>query len=63
MFFDLEARELRERIITICNESELPMEMKQYIIKDIYEQCKAGADKVILSQLNERKQNSEKPQE
>ena len=52
-------RQLEDDIIALLNNSPVDMEVKRLIIADVMHLVTAKSDKVIMSELNEVKQNAE----
>ena len=61
---DLEIRRLTEKIVGILNDSNIPIEVKRYVLKDIYLQVEAKAEEIIrqeeAEERNKQKQAKEK---
>ena len=47
---DLEIVRLSEKIISVLNESQIPIEVKRYVLKDIYLMVEAKAKEIIMQE-------------
>ena len=56
---DLDIRRLTEKIISDLNESQIPIEVKRYVLKDIYLQVEAKAEEIIKEEQAEEKKKQE----
>ena len=52
---DLEIRRLTENIINVLNESQIPIEVKRFVVKDIYLMVEARAEEIIKQERAEEK--------
>lgn len=61
---NLEIRKLRNELVTMINERQLPIEIKSLIINDIARDVAAQADKTIVyEQLAQQEQTEEQKEE
>lgn len=57
---DLEIARLSEKIISVLNESQIPIEVKRYVLKDIYLMVEAKAKEIIMQEeIREQKKQEE----
>ena len=57
---DLEIVRLSEKIISALNESQIPIEVKRYVLKDIYLMVEAKAKEIIMQEeIREKKKQEE----
>ena len=57
---DLEIVRLSEKIISDLNESQIPIEVKRYVLKDIYIMVEAKAKEIIMQEeIREKKKQEE----
>ena len=54
---DLEIRRLTENIINVLNESQVPIEVKRFVVKDIYLMVEAKAEEIIKQERAEEKKS------
>lgn len=52
-------RQLRDSIVAITNASPLPIEIKRLVFSEIHAQVEAEAERVILTEREEAKKESE----
>lgn len=48
---NLKTRQLEEELIAVLNGSDLPMEVKRFVVKSVYHLVEKEADKAILDEL------------
>lgn len=57
---DLEIVRLSEKIISVLNEFQIPIEVKRYVLKDIYLMVEAKAKEIIMQEeIREQKKQEE----
>ena len=59
---DLEIVRLSEKIISVLNESQIPIEVKRYVLKDIYLMAEAKAKEIIMQEEIKEKRKQEEAQ-
>ena len=59
---DLEIVRLSEKIISDLNESKIPIEVKRYVLKDIYLMVEAKAREIIMQEEAREKKKQEEAQ-
>ena len=59
---DLEIVRLSEKIISVLNESQIPIEVKRYVLKDIYLMVEAKAREIIMQEEAREKKKQEEAQ-
>lgn len=58
---NLEIRKLREALIACLNESPTPIEVKRYVLKDIYQAVEIKANEIVKQEMeivNQEKENA-----
>lgn len=59
MGINTQIRQLEDDLIATLNNSPVPMEVKRLVLEDVLHLTKKRADKIILQEIEEAKQNAE----
>lgn len=61
---DLEIRRLKEKLISTLNESEIPIEVKRYVLADVYRAVEQKANEIVDQEfLAEQAETEQKKEE
>ena len=61
---DLEIRELTSELVQVLNKyNNIPVEIKRYVIKDIYTQIEKVANEIIAQEIQARNEQNKKDAE
>ena len=60
---DLEIRELTSKLVHVLNEYNIPIEVKKYIVKDIYTEIEKLANNIVAQEIQARNEQQKKEQQ